>query len=92
MIRSALDRWLARHPMPDEFQSKEEKAAYFAGMPTDARNEWQVRKATKECQAPEYNARTVDRARERMMRVDEFPPDVRATVYGADDYQRMVRT
>jgi hypothetical protein len=81
LSRTALDRWLLRHPMPASFQSKEAKAEYFGSMPEVVRNEWSIRKAKQDIEDPKYNGATAERARKRMARVDEMSPDLRAIVY-----------
>lgn len=79
--RKELDRWLMRHPMPAKDAPKEERMAYFAGMPARVQAEWQLRKAALDCENPNYNRGTKERAQKRMARIDALPRDVRELVY-----------
>lgn len=77
-MRTQLDQWLARNPMP---LNKEARREYYARMPADVDREWQIRKAAAQADAPEFNSALCERASKRMDRVDAFPPDIRAVIY-----------
>lgn len=80
-MRNQLERWLMRHQLPAPSASKEEKREFFDAMPAPVKREWQLRKAAKECEAPDYNIGTADRAARRMARVDAMPRATRELVY-----------
>lgn len=80
-IRKELDRWLLRHPMPSQDAPKEERMAYFDSMPEHVHAEWALRKAILDCEKPEYNSGTAERAQKRMARVDAMAPETRELVY-----------
>lgn len=90
--RSALDRWLMRNPMPRSFPNKEAKAEFFASMPEKVVHEWNLRKATQDSFAPDFNQATSERAAKRMDRVDAMPPDLRKVVheYGLEVVQEFI--
>lgn len=79
--RSALDRWLLRNPMPSSFPSKEAKKEYFGSMPEVVEREWGIRQAKDDLNQVGYNAKTAERARKRMARVDSMSPEWRRLVY-----------
>lgn len=61
--------------------TKEEKRAAFEAMPLRQRLAVQRENDLRALESPDYNASIVKRARERMARVDKFPPDVREVIH-----------
>lgn len=76
-----LERWLRRNPLPSEGADVSVRKEYFARMPPAVEHEWNIRKAARQCEAPNFNASLVDRAMKRMARVDAMPPELRQIVY-----------
>lgn len=60
---------------------REERRAFWEGLTPAQRFEKQRDRDIEASYHPDYNARIVERAQERMARVDSFPPDVRAVIY-----------
>jgi len=69
-----------RNPMPNA-PDKETRRQYFNSMPDPVKRAWEVRKAAKECEAPEFNAAIAERAAKRLARVDAMPRELRLIVY-----------
>ena len=61
--------------------TKDERRAAFESMTPRQQWEYQRERDMHNMEKPGYNASIVKRARERMARVDQFPPDIRALVH-----------
>lgn len=61
--------------------TKEDRRAYFDSMTPRQRREYQREKDMQALESPSYNSSVVERARERMARVDNFPPEIRKLVH-----------
>lgn len=61
--------------------AKEDRRAVFENMTVREQIAYQRERDKIAIESPDYNASVVKRARERMARVDQFPPDVRALVH-----------
>lgn len=61
--------------------TKEDRRAAFESMTPRQQIAYQRERDMHALESPDYNASIVKRARERMARVDKFPPDVRELIY-----------
>lgn len=61
--------------------TKEDRRAAFESLTPRQRVAFQREKDMRALESPDYNASVVKRARERMARVDKFPPDIRELIY-----------
>jgi len=61
--------------------SKDERRAAFESMTPRQQRAYQRERDLLALENPNYNAAIVKRARERMTRVDQFPPDIRQLIH-----------
>jgi hypothetical protein len=67
--------------LADACTSAEDKRMLFEGMSAETHRAYDLWKAKRECEAPEYNIAMAERALRRMERVDRMTPALRRVVH-----------